>query len=316
MSFSVTFTPGAEIPYGTVLVLNRGGNNASLTLAGRGIFRHMQIDTDAIVAPDTYRCPGDKAAMIPITVINSGEAPLAISNLDISGEPIWSTPEQLPVMVDGVPGCTYPCPTPGTRDIMISFSPQSLGKAPTGQLTVVSNAGAPDSPTKIIRLDGNGKERIVNMLPGLVAFPVTGANVPLKWSALTDSDHPLLSVTNDDAEAFAIREVRVDDGNNTIFEVVNLDGSEIKNVMVMPGETKQFDVIFKPEEVKEYQAVINLFMDSDCEPQRSNPVTGRAVFVDAHGSSLFGCVCQSGKGTGNGLIVLFAILFVRRRRRR
>ena len=307
MTVSVTFSPTAETGYGAGLVLNRGSANASLSLAGRGIDKHIAL-TDAVVAPDTFRCPGDKATLVPLTVDNSGEADLSITSFNVSGEPVWSLAETLPIIV---PGCTYPCTGPGTRDVMVRFAPQAIGKAVTGQLTLISDASPVADQMKNVRLDGNGKERLVDMLPGVVPFPVTGAGVPAKLSAGDE----VLTVTNTDAEPFMIREIVVSGDNSKIFSVRNLDGSEVKNVMIGVGETKEFDVIFAPDEVGEFSATINLFIDQDCEPQRSNEVVGRAVFVDAHGSSLFGCACRTGHG-GSGVLIVFAILFVRRRRRR
>jgi len=311
MTVQVTFRPTAEAPYAAGLVLNRGTGNASLSLAGRGIDKHIQV-TDAVIAPDTFRCPGDKATLVPITITNTGEAPLSIDSLTVSGDPVWQVTEATPWIVDG---CVYPCTTPGTRDLMVRFAPQAIGKAPTGQLSLMNDASPVSDQFKAIRLDGNGKERIVDMLPGVVPFGVTGAGVPVKLSTLHDDTHPLLTVENSDTEAFTIRSIVVGDGTSKIFTVKNLDGSEVKNVTIEPGQVKEFDVIFAPDKVGEFNAQIYLYLDSDCEPQRVNDVTGRAVFVDAHGSSIFGCAAGRGSGTGMLLIVI-GLLFACRRRRR
>ena len=305
MTFSVTFHPTLENAYSQGLALRLGaGAPVSLTLAGRGIDKHIQT-VDSVLAADTYKNPMDKATIVAVPVMNVGEYQLHITNMTVSGGPVWSLAEPSPdAVVAGV----------GARDVMVRFSPVVAGKAPTGQLTITCDDTA--NPTKIIRLDGNGKDRNVTMDPGSVPLFQTGAGVPLKLSSFADETHPLITIANVDEESdaiggFTIRMIEVDQGESA-FTVRNLDGSDVKDVPLAYGDSKQFDVIFAPDKVGQYDSVINLYLDKDPDPQRSKPVDGTALYVNAHGSSVFGCSTGAGGGPG----VLVALAFVLRRRRR
>ena len=307
MTFSVTFHPTQEIAYSQGLALRlSAGAPVSLTLAGRGIDKHIQT-VDAVLAADTYKNPMDKATIVAVPVMNTGEYQLHITSMTVSGDPVWSIAEPSPdVFVDGL----------SSRDVMIRFSPVVAGKAPTGQLTLMCDDTL--NPVKIIRLDGNGKDRNVTMDPGSVPLFQTGAGVPIKLSTFADEAHPLLTITNVDPDSeaiggFTIRAFGVDNGMMSAFSVKNLDGSDVKDVPLAFGDSKQFDVIFAPDKVGQYDSVINLYLDKDPDPQRSKPVDGTALYVSAHGSSLFGC---SAGGGGSGALVALALCFSRRRRRR
>jgi hypothetical protein len=299
-TFTVAFTPGGEgdISAG-VNIVPTPGSPVQLTLVGRGIDRHIEM-VDTVQFPDTYSNPGTRVSKEVIKVHNSGEYPLHVSQIVIDGAPNWALDTEFTPF--DVPGL-------GDVDVVVQFTPVSAGKAPDGMLRVTSD------DQKVMQrnvvLAGNGKDRNVSFAPK-VDFGNTGAGIPVSLVTL-DRLNDLLTVENKDAEPFMITDITTDMPD--VFRVQTVAGDSVKDVPdnekeLLPAAKKQFDVVFLPPDVGEYKGNITLHLDG--ARQQTVEAYGNALFVDAHGGGGFGCSAGHGAGTG----LLFALVFLRRKRRR
>ncbi len=298
-AFSVTFTPGTEgdISAG-VTITPANSSPVQVTLTGRGIDRHIQLNETMIQFPDTFRNPGDKAAVMPVTIKNSGEYPLNVTSVLLDGAPNWQLAEPFqPFQVEGL----------GSHDVNVLFTPVTAGKAPDGMLLVTSDDPDPARKMVPVVVSGNGKDRNVEV-EGPIDFGNTGAGVPVKLSQIKTTDG-LLSVINNDAFDFKIRDITSDMPD--VFQIQRLDGSGIDNMDLVAGTTERFEIVFTPPKVGDYTANVTVFLDQDMEGQRTIQVHGNALFVDAHG----GGGCSTGNGTGGGALLALMALLRRKRPR-
>jgi hypothetical protein len=236
------------------------------------------------------------AALMPVTIKNSGEYPLNVTSLLLDGAPNWQLADPFePFQVEGL----------GSHDVNVLFTPVTAGKAPDGTLAITSDD--PDPMRKLVNVvvSGNGKDRNVDV-EGPIDFGNTGAGVPVKLSQIKTADG-LLSVINNDAFDFKIRDITSDMPD--VFQIQRLDGSGINNMDLVAGSTERFEIIFTPPKVGDYTANVTVFLDQDMEGQRTIQVHGNALFVDAHG----GGGCSTGNGAGGG--ALLALLALLRRKR-
>jgi MYXO-CTERM domain-containing protein len=293
LTIQVTFTPGTEAQLSAGLSIFNTGALTQLSLGGKGIDRHISVEP-SMSFPDTFRNPGDKATVLPVTVTNTGEYPLSVTQLQIGPDPIWALADQPdPFMVPGL----------GTYNVNVKFSPDMAGKVADGALTLYSDDRVTGMTS--VALVGNGKDRNVQMGPTVIELGDTGAGVPTRLSDVKMGQ--LLSVENlDNVNDFRVREIKIlgDD-------VFNLDAKS--DGELLPLGASKYDVIFVPPHVGEFSATAQLFLDMDPIPQTSVEIRGRALFVDAHGSGGFGC--STGQGTGGGMLLVLGALLLRRRRR-
>jgi hypothetical protein len=298
-TFSVTFTPGLEgdVTAG-VTIIPAASTPVQVTLTGRGIDRHIQLAETMIQAADTFRNPGDKATVIPVSIRNSGEYPLNISSIQLDGAPNWQPAEPFtPFVIGGL----------ATVEVNVLFTPVIAGKAPDGTLAIVSDDPDPARRLLNVIVSGNGKDRNVAM-PGPIDFGNTGAGVPVKLSQIK-LPADWLTVQNMDDTMFTIREMTFDMPD--VFKVQTLSGDDINNLDLPVGAIDQFEIVFLPPKVGDYTANISLFLDQDPESQRTIQVHGNALFVDAHG----GGGCSAGHGAGGGMLLALGLLLRRKRRR-
>jgi hypothetical protein len=297
-SFSVVFKPTGEgdISAGVTIVV-AGSSNVQVTLVGRGIDNHIQM-IDAAQFPDTFRHPGEMATVMPIAVKNIGEYPLSVSAVMLEGAPIWTLAEPFQPFV--VPGL-------GSVNINVKFQPETAGKMPDGVLVVISDDTKAVNPLPTVVISGNGKDRNIEVR-GPIDFGNTGAGVPIN---LTQIKAPAdwLTVHNLDDTAFKIREITSDMPD--VFKIQTLSGDKINNRELAVDGTEQFEIVFLPPKVGDYNADIKVFLDEDPTSQRTIQVHGNALFVDAHG----GGGCSTGRGAGGGVLLAFAALLRRKRRR-
>jgi hypothetical protein len=297
-TFTVTFTPGIEGDVSAgVTIIAANTSPVQVTLTGRGINRHIALDTTSVQFPDTFRNPGDMATIMPITIKNIGEYPLKITNVALDGAPNWALAEPFqPFEIAGL----------GSHDVNVLFTPVTAGKAPDGTLAIASDD--PDASRMLLNVvvSGNGKDRNVAM-PGPIDFGNTGAGVPVKLTAIKTPDQ-WLTVHNMDDTMFKIRAITFDMPD--VFKVQTLDGDNVSNIDLPAGGMDQFEIVFAPPKVGDFTANMTLFLDQDPEGQRTIEVHGNALFVDAHG----GGGCSTGHGAGGGLCILVLAL-VRRKRR-
>jgi MYXO-CTERM domain-containing protein len=299
----LTFTPTAEGDLFTNLDINLNGGNQngpSVSLVGRGIDKHLDILTD-IEFTDTFRNPGDKAPLQIVPIKNYGEYDLQVTEMTITGDPVWSLAE---------PFMPFTVPPKGSVDVNVRFAPTDEGKAPPGTLTVASNDILPTG-TQTITLLGTGKLRNVDMAPGSVDVGETFAGIDARLSITRPGE--ILTVINQDTETFNIRDLKIEGTNADMFTLVNIDGSEFTSIDIEPGASQTFDVIFSPPYPGDFEASIVLYLDQDPIAQQPVPIRGHALYIEAYG----GGGCSTGGDTRGGALLLVAgVLVILRRRRR
>src|SRR5690606_31777105 len=116
------------------------------------------------------------------------------------------------------------------------------------------------------------------------------------------------------SETFRIREIRVEGDNPEAFRVIDLSGDSLAGRDLTAGASETVDVEFLPPHVGEFNATLVLFLDDDPQPQTPVPIRGRALWVDARGSGGFGC--STGGSPRASAVLVLALLFGARRRRR
>jgi outer membrane protein OmpA-like peptidoglycan-associated protein len=257
-----------------------------LTIQGRGITRHIAIPS-APVFPDTFRNPGDKAPVVPVTVQNMGEANLHISAVMASGDPIWTVMESGPSDVGGL----------ASTQFHVKFAPTEARAEPDGQLTIMNNDTG--MPMAMVVLHGNGINRNVQLGPNNIEMGYVGVGVPVV------KDNVLSIASMDSVNTFRIRSITLD-GTDDSIQVVDSPA----DIDLAPDETKTFSVTFTPAEEKDFEVHASLFLDMDPEAQGTVTITGHAVYVDAHG----GGGCSTGGASGAAVVLVVAAFALRRRR--
>jgi hypothetical protein len=300
----VSFKPSAEGDLFTNLDINLNGgmsNGVAMLLTGHGIDKHLGPLTD-LEFPDTFRHPGDKATEMAIPITNTGEYELSVDDITVNGGTIWSLSDAFsPFTV--APGDTV--------DVKVKFTPEDEGKAPMGMVTVKTNDVRPETGTQTINLIGNGKLRNVDLVPGSIDVGETFAGIPTRLSVTRPGD--ILTVVNSDLDTFNVRDIQISGGDEDLFHIVNLDGSEFSAIDIEPGSSQTFDIVFSPTVPGEFTSSVVLYLDDDQDVQKTIPITGRAVYVSAHGSG--GCSVGS-EGSGGFVVICVAGVFIVRRRRR
>ncbi|HWU90109.1 MAG TPA: choice-of-anchor D domain-containing protein, partial [Kofleriaceae bacterium] len=101
-----------------------GPVGGTLVVKGRGIDRNLSLLAPPAF-PDTFRNPGDQAPVRGAKVQNTGEAPLKVSAVMITGATdVWQLVDPAPV--DIAPGATH--------DFLVRFAPKRAGRAPDATL--------------------------------------------------------------------------------------------------------------------------------------------------------------------------------------
>ncbi len=296
LPFTITFTPSVEGDVSAGLDIVASGTFPQMTLAGRGIDRHISMENQ-VTFPTTFRNPGDMAAVVPVAVNNIGEYMLHVSALSTIGAPEWT-----------IASPTDPFDVPGlsSMNVMVKFAPREVGKVNDGQLQVTSDDRV--NPLTVTALLGYGKLRDVQMAPPSIDLGDTGAGIPTKLSDV-HPDTPLLVMNNDPDNTFHIQKITMD--GDDVFKVQTQSGDAVDGMALAPGATQPLDVVFVPPTLGDFNANITLFLDQDTDAQPTQiAVHGRALFVDAHGSG----GCSAGGSGGAAVVLAIGLLLLRRRR--
>ncbi|MEZ4360828.1 MAG: choice-of-anchor D domain-containing protein [Kofleriaceae bacterium] len=272
-----------------------GTMTTSFALSGRGIDRTFAV-TEPGLFPETYRNPGSKAPTQDVLVRNLGEAPLTISALMVTGEPVWSLVNPAPVVVPGL----------GSTTFTIKFSPTTGGKAPTGSLMITHDDDT-SANRAIVMLEGFGKNPMLSVTPSAsISLGTTAVGFPVR---LSETFPDQLTVQNNDTAKFRVREVRLRDpsGESAFALTDDLSGQDLD-----AGETRRFDIVFSAAAVGEFTAQMEIYLEEDTEPATIVQITGTAVEVEVQG----GGGCQTGGHGAGALVLLVAGLALTLRRRR
>jgi MYXO-CTERM domain-containing protein len=308
----VTYTPLAEKPPNAPDVASLtfplaghlgGPTSMTIQITGYGADRHVGV-SPAPTFPDTFKNPGDVAPVMPVTITNTGYAPLDVTAVMLDNDPIWTLDNPDPVVI----------PAASSHDFMVRFQPLMAGKAPTGHLAIMNNDNEVGKALVQVDLEGNGLNRNVAMGPRVIPLGFTGIGIPIRLSELAPND-PLVGENADLGNSFNIATIKVDSivGADGTFEIVDAKGNEPSDVPLDPGGTHSFDITFTPNEVGDFEATATLYLDQDPTPQAQVTLRGRGLYVDARGGG--GCSTGGGKTSGWLALALGALVAARRRRR-
>jgi outer membrane protein OmpA-like peptidoglycan-associated protein len=259
----------------------------TIILRGEGIDRELAVDP-ALAFPATFRNPGSAAPVRPVTVTNMGKAPLVVSAamLDTTGQPeMWE-------LVDG---SAVTIPPTASHDFLVRFVPSMSG---TFSADLVLTNDDLDEGMARITLAGDGLNRAVDFGPE-IDVGLTGIGIP---------------ITREDI----LRITSMDPANDFTISAIEIEGAEGFSLAepasgTLPaGGTRDFDVVFAPEEQGEFEATAILFLDEDPTGSAMVKLRGRAVFVDARG----GGGCATGHDFGAGLLLIIGAIAISSRRRR
>ncbi|HRC56349.1 MAG TPA: choice-of-anchor D domain-containing protein [Kofleriaceae bacterium] len=270
---------------------------ANFSLTGRGIDRVFTV-TEPGLFPETYRNPGSQAPVKDVVVRNTGEAPLTVSALMITGEPVWSLVDAEPQVIPGG----------GTAAFKVRFAPTSGGKAPTGSL-IITHDDNQSSNMAVVTLNGFGRNPMLSILPAeVISLGTTAVGFPVR---LSDTYPAQLSVQNNDTKAFLVRELKLTDptGDNAFSLTAELTG-----VTLAPNESRKFDIVFAAASVGEFDAQLQIFLDEDTEPASVVQIMGTVVDVQVQGGG--GCQASSGGAGWLSLLVAMVLLGGARRSRK
>ncbi|HSN27915.1 MAG TPA: choice-of-anchor D domain-containing protein, partial [Kofleriaceae bacterium] len=141
---TVAYMPTAEhVDTATLTFVILNQPSITVDVQGRGIDRHL-----VVMAPEDIAAFRNASSDVVIKIANTGEASLAITSASLTGDPVWQLIDAAPVDVPG--GTTY--------DVHVRFTPEDVGAAPPGSVTLASNGG-----TASVQLVGEGLARDVTL---------------------------------------------------------------------------------------------------------------------------------------------------------
>jgi|HubBroStandDraft_1064217.scaffolds.fasta_scaffold00370_17 hypothetical protein len=184
-TLSVTFTPtAAGTRNGSIVIQDdAAGSPHLITLSGDGAIAMVSL-TPASLSFSATRVGGSSAAQT-VTLANTGDAALSISNTQISGD--YSQTNNCPASLAASSSCTF----------NITFSPTTTGTR-NGTLTLTDNV--PSSP-QTVTLTGSGYATTATVGPASLTFASQALN--------TSSVAQLVTVTNTGSNSIAISSVAV-----------------------------------------------------------------------------------------------------------
>ena len=296
----VTYTPSTvekpanQFDVATIMFPVAGvvGGPSSLTvmIQARTIDRHIVVSAIPQF-PNTFRNPGTRAPVVPVTIHNAGEAPLQISGVMVTNGPVWTLLNPDPITV----------PAFGSYAFHVSFAPTIAGQAPAGQMMIMNTDDG--MPLVVVALQGTGINRSVDFGPP-IDLGFTGIGIPVDLSQIAHAE--LLHVANmDSSHTFTIRSLAID---GTAFTVIDAPAA----ADLPPNTTQHFDIRFAPTSEGDFEATASLFLDMDPVAQGTVTIKGHAVFVDAHGGG--GCSTSGDHGGSGGALLVVGALLLRHRR--
>jgi hypothetical protein len=184
-TLSVTFTPtAAGTRNGSILIQDAAAGSPHLiSLSGEGASAVVSL-TPASLSFSATQVGGSSAAQT-VTLANTGDAALSISNTQISGD--YSQTSNCPASLAAGSSCTF----------NITFTPTTTGTR-NGTLTLTDNV--PNSP-QTVTLTGSGYANTATVGPASLTFASQALN--------TSSAAQVVTVTNTGTSAISISSVAV-----------------------------------------------------------------------------------------------------------
>ena len=181
-AISVTFAPTAPgSRTGTLTITgNAPGSPHVINLSGTGIQPVVALSPLSLSFGN--QLVGTTSAAQPLTLNNTGDAPLSISSLTASGAYAQSN------------DCVSPLAPGASCTISVTFTP-AAPYARTGTLTITDNA--PGSP-HVVSLSGTGIGPIAGLSSNTLSFPgqIVGTTSPVEAVTLTNSGNAPLSISS------------------------------------------------------------------------------------------------------------------------
>ncbi|MFB3921701.1 MAG: choice-of-anchor D domain-containing protein [Terriglobia bacterium] len=252
-TISVTFTPTAVgILSGTVTITDTDPTSPQIiTLTGHG------TAAVAAVTPATlsFGNQGGTGPSQNVTLSNTGNAPLAISGISITG-PFSQTSTCGSTLVSGA-SCT----------ISVSFLPTSPGAA-TGTLSIADSAsGSPQT----VSLSGTGVVPVVSLAPTSLTFASQAVTTP---PTASDPQTVVLTNTGNATLNIAVNGILISGVNASDFLQTNTCGvSAVTGGTILAGASCAISVSFKPTAAGTRLASVTIIDDASNSPQ-SIAVTG------------------------------------------
>jgi len=188
-----------------------------------------------------------------VVLTNSGDADLAVSTVDITGQPF--IPEDFLTSLDQCQSRTI---SPGGQcQISLSFKPQSGGPRTASLLIYDNAAGSPQQVT----LSGTGTGAVVGFSPRLLEFgtvPVGTTSAPLPFTVINSGDGPVT------ISSAAIDPIDVNAG----FAIAQ---NACAGTTLGPGQRCSISVTASPPAVGETFAQVDLFDNAGTGEQKYLP---------------------------------------------
>lgn len=302
VDIDITYTPVVESEgdYAVMVISTNVGTapEASVTLSGRGIDRHIAVSAERIEFPATYRNPASPTTF-DLDVSNTGEEPLLLSAVMLGGADAasFSLVSDVPAQIDPL----------GKITLTIDFAPTRAGTDPIqAQLLFVND----DDQSPMLRVDLAG----TGVLPPVEASrdEIDYGSVNVGLEERPPGDGSLVLTNQSDTDAFVIQTVQVVDRDGQPLDAFRVRGFG-DPVTIAPGQELPLDVAFAPGVAGSFSGQIHVLVGADPEPVLVIPVSGVAVGGSLRGS---GCAAGGGADSGGGVALLLALALVALPRRR
>ena len=266
-----------------------------ISLTGYGTDRHVALVDSPIAFPATYRNLSDADAPVQaVTVENTGEAPLEVTGVMLTGDAVFTLLDDQPTTIAGG----------GSAQFRVRFEPTNDAGTFTGTLALMHDDEDFSTPRMAaVPISGTGAARPVTLSQNTLDLGVTGVGVPIKLSDKQPAGIQLINMSSTDS--FTVREVQLT-GDTGQFQLINTAGATLD-----PNGHAQYDIEFAPDHAGDFSVTMQVFLDDDPEVQTSLTITGTAVDVRVRGGG-----CDAGGGGGGwGALVLLALAAIGLRRR-
>jgi len=181
----------------------------------------------------------------PVTLSNSGSAPMAVSSVAVTGSNSGDFAE--------TDNCSAPLAVGGSCTINVTFTPSASG-ARAATLSVADNAtGSPQG----VSLNGTGIFPTVTLTPKAHSFepqPFGGSSIPKKTTVANSSTNGAVLV---------ISSITITGANAADYTIAN----NLCTSPIAPGKNCTFGTIFSPLGYGKRIATVNIFVNAATSPQ-------------------------------------------------